>query len=373
MREYRGTFTEPGRDSPWRERARRTRTSTSSRRMRAGEFPNGARTLRAQHRHGLAEHRDARPGALPHPARRTPPHRRQVVHLPDVRLRALPVGRDRGHHALDLHAGVRCPTAPLYDWVLDQLDGSAPSAPAADRVRAAEPDLHGDEQAHAARPRRGRPRARLGRSAHADHLRHAPPRLHAGRRSARSATASASPRPTTWWTFAQLEHHVRDDLNKTLRARDGRARSAAGRHRELAGGPGRDAGSRQQPRGRRRRHAPGAVLAASSTSSATTSWKTRRRSSSGSRPAARCGCATRTSSPARASSRTPTATITELRCTYDPATPRRQRARRPQGEGDAALGVGGARHRRRGPPVQPAVHAREPDEGGRRARRRSTA
>ena len=38
------------------------------------------------------------------------PHHRtgnEVVHLPDVRLRAPAVGRDRGDHALDLHARVR--------------------------------------------------------------------------------------------------------------------------------------------------------------------------------------------------------------------------------------------------------------------------
>ena len=36
--------------------------------------------------------------------------------------------------------------------------------------------------------------------------------------------------------------------------------------------------------------------------------------------AARSGCGTRTSSPARRSSRTPTGAVVELRCTYDPAT-----------------------------------------------------
>src|SRR5438034_8674585 len=39
--------------------------------------------------------------------------RRQVVHLPVLRLHALPVGRDRGHHALDLHARVREQPAAL--------------------------------------------------------------------------------------------------------------------------------------------------------------------------------------------------------------------------------------------------------------------
>ncbi len=47
IREYRGTLTEPGRESPYR-----TRTSEESRdlfeRMRSGEFPDGARVLRAK-------------------------------------------------------------------------------------------------------------------------------------------------------------------------------------------------------------------------------------------------------------------------------------------------------------------------------------
>ena len=45
-----------------------------------------------QDRHGVAQLQHARPGDVPHPARRASPHRRQVVHLPDVRLRARPVG-----------------------------------------------------------------------------------------------------------------------------------------------------------------------------------------------------------------------------------------------------------------------------------------
>ena len=55
---------------------------------------------------------------------------------------------------------------PLYDWLIENLPVPAP--PAADRVRAAEPDLHGVEQAQAARARGRGTRLRLGRSAHAD-------------------------------------------------------------------------------------------------------------------------------------------------------------------------------------------------------------
>jgi glutaminyl-tRNA synthetase len=47
IREYRGTLTEPGRDSPWRERAA-AESLDLFRRMRAGEFPDGARVLRAK-------------------------------------------------------------------------------------------------------------------------------------------------------------------------------------------------------------------------------------------------------------------------------------------------------------------------------------
>jgi glutaminyl-tRNA synthetase len=47
MRASRGTLTEPGRDSPWRERTVEENLDLF-RRMRAGEFPNAARVLRAK-------------------------------------------------------------------------------------------------------------------------------------------------------------------------------------------------------------------------------------------------------------------------------------------------------------------------------------
>ncbi|MEW6426681.1 MAG: glutamine--tRNA ligase/YqeY domain fusion protein [Thermodesulfobacteriota bacterium] len=47
MRSFRGTLTEPGRDSPWRNRAPEENLDLF-RRMRAGEFPDGSRTLRAK-------------------------------------------------------------------------------------------------------------------------------------------------------------------------------------------------------------------------------------------------------------------------------------------------------------------------------------
>jgi glutaminyl-tRNA synthetase len=47
MREYRGTLTEPGRNSPYRNRSVEENVDLFSR-MRAGEFPDGSRTLRAK-------------------------------------------------------------------------------------------------------------------------------------------------------------------------------------------------------------------------------------------------------------------------------------------------------------------------------------
>jgi glutaminyl-tRNA synthetase len=47
IREYRGTLTEPGKNSPWRDRSVEENLDLFTR-MRAGEFPDGARVLRAK-------------------------------------------------------------------------------------------------------------------------------------------------------------------------------------------------------------------------------------------------------------------------------------------------------------------------------------
>ncbi len=47
IREYRGTLTEPGRESPWRNRSVEENLDLFQR-MKAGEFPDGSRTLRAK-------------------------------------------------------------------------------------------------------------------------------------------------------------------------------------------------------------------------------------------------------------------------------------------------------------------------------------
>jgi glutaminyl-tRNA synthetase len=47
MREYRGTLTDPGKDSPYRARSVEENLDLFQR-MRAGEFPDASRTLRAK-------------------------------------------------------------------------------------------------------------------------------------------------------------------------------------------------------------------------------------------------------------------------------------------------------------------------------------
>ncbi len=130
-----------------------------------------------QDRHGVGQHQSARSRALPHPARQPSAHRRQVVHLSELRLRPRPVRRDRGHHAFDLHARIRGSPAALR-LVARQPAGAV--AAAAVRVRAAQPHLHGAVQARADRAGARRARQGLGRSAHADARRAAPARRAAG-------------------------------------------------------------------------------------------------------------------------------------------------------------------------------------------------
>jgi hypothetical protein len=173
--EYRGSLDKPGRPSPFRERPA-AESLDLFRRMRQGEFPNGARTLRAKI-----------DMASPNPNLRDPVLYR-ILHAhhhrtgdrwciyPMYDFAPRPVRRAGGHHALDLHAGVRDPPSAL------QLVPRAPAGrapPAADRVRAPEPDLHRAQQAQAARAGAGAARERLGRSAHAHALGHPPARLHA--------------------------------------------------------------------------------------------------------------------------------------------------------------------------------------------------
>ena len=176
MRVGRGTLTEPGKNSPFRDRSVEENLDLF-RRMRAGEFPNGARVLRAKidMASGNINLRDPVLYRILHADASA--HRHGLVDLSELRLRARPVRRDRGHHPLDLHARIRGSSAAVR-LVARQSAGAV--APAPVRVRAAQPHLHGAVQARADRAGARRPRQRLGRSAHADDRGAAPPRRAAG-------------------------------------------------------------------------------------------------------------------------------------------------------------------------------------------------
>ncbi len=119
MREYRGTLTEPGRDSPHRDRPVEENLDLF-RRMRAGEFPDGARVLRA--RIDMASgNMNLRDPAL-----------YRIVHAPHPRTgttwRIYPT-YDFAHGQSDAIEGVThslCTLEfsdhrPLYDWFIENL------------------------------------------------------------------------------------------------------------------------------------------------------------------------------------------------------------------------------------------------------------
>ena len=120
IREYRGTLTEPGKDSPWRERSAEENLDLFQR-MRAGEFQNGEKTLRAKI-----------DMAHPHINMRDPVMYRilhEEHHRTGDQWVIYPM-YDWAHGQSDSIEGVThslCSIEyknhrPLYDWFLDELD-----------------------------------------------------------------------------------------------------------------------------------------------------------------------------------------------------------------------------------------------------------
>ncbi|MGN6520872.1 MAG: glutamine--tRNA ligase/YqeY domain fusion protein [Dokdonella sp.] len=125
VREYRGTLTEPGRNSPWRDRSVEENLDLF-RRMRAGEFADGARTLRAKidMASGNINLRDPALYRI-----------RKVSHQNTGDAWPIYPMYDYAHCVSDAVEGIThslCTLEfedhrPLYDWCLDQLD--LPSMP----------------------------------------------------------------------------------------------------------------------------------------------------------------------------------------------------------------------------------------------------
>ena len=249
---YRGSPDKPGRDSPFRNRTVAENLDLFQR-MKAGEFPNGARTLRAKidmaapniwlrdpvlYRIRHAEHHHTGDAWCIYPMY-------DFAHCLSDYIEGIT------HSICTLEFEVH---RPLYDWILERAR-PAPAAAAPVRIRAAERRLHRHEQAQAAPARAGEDRQRLGRSAHADHLRPAPPR--------RSRERAARFR---------LQHR-RDQIRQPDRRGRARTRHPRGAEPDRAAPPGRAPAGEgradepprrrgdhlhrgQQSRGRGRRHPP---------------------------------------------------------------------------------------------------------------------
>jgi len=138
IREYRGTLTKPGKDSPFRNRTIEENLNLFEQ-MRAGEFPDGSRVLRA----------------------------RIDMASPNLNMRD-PV-MYRILHAEHHRTGNKWCIYPMYDFAHGQSDSL-------ERVT----HLHHDEQTQVAAVGGRRPRHRLGRPPHAHTAWHAPPGIFAG-------------------------------------------------------------------------------------------------------------------------------------------------------------------------------------------------
>ena len=257
---------------------RSRRTSTCSRRMRAGEFADGDAGAARQDRHGSPQHEAARPGAVPHP--HAPHHVAPATTGASTRRTTGPTASPTPSRASPTRSARSSSTShrPLYDWFLDHLDLPARPPEQIEFARL-EPDLH-----RACRKRKLLQLVERGRTSTAGTTPACRPCAGCAgaatrpRRSAPSCDHIGVAKTNSTVEIELLESFVRDDLNRTALRRmavlrplkvviDELARAARSSMLEAVNNPEDAVG----------RHPPGAVLAASSGSSRTTSWRTRRR------------------------------------------------------------------------------------------------
>ena len=169
MREYRGTLTEPGRNSPYRDRSVAENLDLFER-MKNGEFADGSRTLRAKI-----------DMASPNVNLRDPAMYR-IIHMAHHHTGdkwCIYPMYDFAHPIQDAIEGVThslCSLEyeihrPLYDWVVEQCEFEP--KPRQIEFAAAEPDEHHPLQAVSSDAGGDGPGFGLGRPAHAHAVRHA--------------------------------------------------------------------------------------------------------------------------------------------------------------------------------------------------------
>ena len=176
IREYRGTLTEPGQESPFRNRPVAENLDLFQR-MRAGEFNDGEHVLRAKI-----------DMASPNINLRDPVmyRIRNMSHWRTGDKWCIYPMYDYAHGQSDALEGITHSICTmeyedhraLYDWYLDNLDVPSPSP--ADRVCAPESELHGHEQAKAPATGSGRLCGRMGRPENAHPCGYEAARVHAG-------------------------------------------------------------------------------------------------------------------------------------------------------------------------------------------------
>ena len=180
-------------------------------RMRAGEFPDGSRTLRAKIDMASPNLNMRDPVMYRILHADAPPHRRQVVHLPDVRLRARPVAtRSRASRTRSARWSSRT-TGRCTTGSSTTLGIYHPQQIEFARLNLTYTVMSKRKLLELVQ---GEARQRLGRPADADDLRPAPPRLHArGDPRLLRADRRGQVRQRRS-TSALLEHCLREDLNK---------------------------------------------------------------------------------------------------------------------------------------------------------------
>jgi glutaminyl-tRNA synthetase len=287
-RAYRGHPHRAGRDSPYRDRSVAENLDLF-RRMRAGEFPDGARTLRAKI-----------DMASPNINLRDPVLyriRHGVVHHQTGSEWCLYPMYDYTHPISDALEGIThsiCTLEfedhrPFYDWVRGQRLGALPAA----QIEFSRLNLEYTVMSKRKLTQlvsEGH-RGGLGRPAHAHHRGAAPARLHAGLhpRLLRAHRRHQGRQPVE---MAVLESAIREDLDAHAPAHGG----AAPLKVVIENYPRTRVESswRSPTTPRTRPWAAQSPSAGRSTSTATTSPRSRPRASSAWSRAARCGCATPT-------------------------------------------------------------------------------